>query len=101
MHYSEFETTFEARFQTPADTYPHAVEYHRFRFDQTIQYLLSSIKVSVKAPLTVGVATGSVLLANAIVAPTPAAAGGPCMVDKDCLFAPFNCLEDHGSCETL
>ncbi len=58
-------------------------------------------KVSVKAPLTLGVATGSVLLANAIVAPTPAAAGGPCMVDKDCLFAPFNCLEEHGSCETL
>ena len=57
-------------------------------------------KVSVKAPLTLGVATGSVLLANAIVTPTPAAAGGPCMEDKHCLFAPFNCLEEHGSCET-
>ena len=57
-------------------------------------------KVSVKAPLTLGVATGSVLLANAIVTPTPAAAGGPCMVDKDCEFAPFRCLKEHGSCET-
>ena len=34
-------------------------------------------KVSVKAPLTVGIATGSILLANAIVAPTPAEAGSP------------------------
>ena len=43
MHYHEFETTFEARFQTHTDTYPHAVEYYRARFNQTIQYLLSSI----------------------------------------------------------
>jgi SAM-dependent methyltransferase len=43
MHYPEFETTFEARLQTHADTYPHAVEYHSARFNQTIQYLLSSI----------------------------------------------------------
>ncbi len=43
MHYPEFETAFEARFQTHTDLYPHAVEYHRARFDQTIQYLLSSI----------------------------------------------------------
>lgn len=43
MHYQEFETTFEAQFQTYTNLYPHAVEYHRFRFDQTIQYLLSSI----------------------------------------------------------
>ena len=59
-------------------------------------------KVGVKAPLTLGVATGSVLLANAIVAPTPAEAGAPCIEDKDChAIPPFNCLEDHGSCETM
>ena len=43
MYYQEFETTFEAQLQTYTNLYPHAVEYHRFRFDQTIQYLLSSI----------------------------------------------------------
>ena len=43
MHYHEFETTFETRFQTHVNLYPHAVEYHRARFNQTIQYLLSSI----------------------------------------------------------
>ena len=43
MHYPEFETVFEAQLQTHTDTYPHAVEYHRARFHQTIQYLLSSI----------------------------------------------------------
>ena len=43
MYYHEFETAFEARLQTHTDIYPHAVEYHRARFDQTIQYLLSSI----------------------------------------------------------
>ena len=43
MNYPEFETTLETRFQTHTDTYPHAVEYHRVRFNQTIQYLLSSI----------------------------------------------------------
>ena len=43
MNYSEFETTFETRFQTHTDVYPHAVEYHRARFHQTIQYLFSSI----------------------------------------------------------
>lgn len=43
MNYPEFETSFEARFQTHTNLYPHAVEYHRARFDQTIQYLLSSI----------------------------------------------------------
>ena len=43
MRYSEFETEFEARLQKHTDLYPHAVEYHRVRFDQTIQYLLSSI----------------------------------------------------------
>lgn len=43
MYYHEFETSFEARFQTHTNLYPHAVGYHRARFDQTIQYLLSSI----------------------------------------------------------
>ncbi len=43
MHYHEFETAFEVQFQTHTDAYPHAVEYHRARFNQTIQYLLSSI----------------------------------------------------------
>ena len=43
MHYPEFETAFEAQLQTHTGLYPHAVEYHRARFDQTIQYLLSSI----------------------------------------------------------
>ena len=57
-------------------------------------------KVSVKAPLTLGVATGSVLLANAIIAPTPAVAGAPCMVNDDCIYPPHRCLILHGSCET-
>ena len=43
MNYPEFETAFETRFQTHTDAYPHAVEYHQARFNQTIQYLLSSI----------------------------------------------------------
>ena len=43
MHYPEFEIAFEARLQAHTGLYPHAVEYHRARFDQTIQYLLSSI----------------------------------------------------------
>ena len=43
MHYRKFKELFEARLQTRANLYPHAVEYPRVRFDQTIQYLLSSI----------------------------------------------------------
>ena len=43
MHYHEFENMFEARLQTHTVSYPHAAEYHRARFNQTIQYLLSSI----------------------------------------------------------
>jgi len=43
MRYPEFETAFEARLQTHKNLYPHAVEYHRTRFDQTLQYLFSSI----------------------------------------------------------
>ena len=58
-------------------------------------------KVGVKAPLTLGVATGSILLANAMVAPTPAQAGGPCNDDAHCEHPPFQCLKDHGSCKTI
>ena len=43
MYYHEFETAFEVRLQTHTEAYPHAAEYHRARFNQTIQYLLSSI----------------------------------------------------------
>ena len=43
MNYPEFEAAFEAQFQKHTNAYPHAVEYHRARFNQTIQYLLSSI----------------------------------------------------------
>lgn len=43
MNYPEFETALETRFQTHTDAYPHAVEYHQARFEQTIQYLFSSI----------------------------------------------------------
>jgi len=43
MNYPEFETMFEAQFQKHTTSYPHAVEYHQARFNQTIQYLLSSI----------------------------------------------------------
>ena len=43
MNYPEFETALEKRFQTHTNVYPHAVEYHRARFEQTIQYLFSSI----------------------------------------------------------
>ncbi len=43
MLYHEFETAFAARLQTYTELYPNAVAYHRARFEQTIQYLLSSI----------------------------------------------------------
>ncbi len=43
MHYPEFETAFEGHLQTHKNLYPHAVAYHRARFEQTIQYLFSSI----------------------------------------------------------
>lgn len=43
MNYPEFETTLETRFQKHTNAYPHAVEYHRARFEQTIQYLFSSV----------------------------------------------------------
>ena len=43
MLYPDFERAFEARLQTRADAYSNAVEYHRVRFGQTIEYLLRSI----------------------------------------------------------
>ena len=43
MLYADFERAFEARLQTRADAYVNAVEYHRVRFVQTIQYLFRSI----------------------------------------------------------
>ena len=43
MLYEDFEKAFEARLQTRADAYVNAVEYHRVRFVQRIQYLLQSI----------------------------------------------------------
>ena len=43
MLYADFERAFEAQLQTRADSYSNAVEYHRIRFGQTIQYLLRSI----------------------------------------------------------
>lgn len=57
-------------------------------------------KVGLKAPLTLGVATGSVLLANAIVGTMPAEAGSPCDDDDDCEYFPHRCMQEHGSCET-
>ena len=43
MLYADFERVFEARLQIHTDLYGNAVEYHRTRFRQTIQYLLRSI----------------------------------------------------------
>ena len=64
--------------------------------------------VSVKAPLAVGIASGSVLLAQAIVTP-PAAAGFDCIDDEDCgegsqcafwcsAIQYGTCVEWHSSC---
>ena len=39
-------------------------------------------KVGIKSPLTLGIATGGLLVAQAIVSPTPALAG--CLGDTDC-----------------
>ena len=57
-------------------------------------------KVGLKAPLTLGIATGSVLLANAIVGTTPAEAGGPCWTDWECRYPPHKCVVPDGSCLT-
>ena len=43
MLYTDFEKTLESRLGTRADLYPHATEYHRVRFEQTIHHLLYSI----------------------------------------------------------
>ena len=43
MLYTDFERAFEIRLETCTNLYPCAVEYHRARFEQTIQYLLRSI----------------------------------------------------------
>ena len=43
MLYTDFERTLESRFGTHADLYPHATEYHRVRFEQTIKHLLHTI----------------------------------------------------------
>ena len=53
-------------------------------------------KVGVKAPLTLGVATGGILLAQAIIAP-PADA---CQFDIDCGFGKkcYGPFLPHGSC---
>ena len=53
-------------------------------------------KVGVKSPLTLGVATGSILLAQAIVG-APEAAAQPCMHDDQCLNWPNLCHQD-GTC---
>ena len=59
-------------------------------------------KVGVKSPLALGVATGSILLAQAIIGTTPALA---CISDDDCHRADENCHgavwfcpEDGGAC---
>ena len=43
MLYTDFGKTLESRLGTRADLYPHATEYHRVRFEQTIHHLLHSI----------------------------------------------------------
>jgi len=43
MLYTDFERTLESRFGTRADLYPHATEYHRVQFEQTIEHLLHTI----------------------------------------------------------
>ena len=57
-------------------------------------------KIGLKAPLTLGIATGGVLLANAIVGATPAETGGRCTYNYECLYPPHYCLPVHGSCLT-
>ena len=54
-------------------------------------------RVGLKGPLTLGVATGGVLLAQAIVG-TPHADAQPCMDDVDC--DPDQKCHIHGSCFT-
>ena len=53
-------------------------------------------KVGVKSPLTLGVATGSILLAQAIIG-APEATAQPCMHHDECLNHPNLCHPD-GTC---
>ncbi len=57
-------------------------------------------KVGLKAPLTLGVVTGSILLAQAIIGPTSATAGGPCHNNWQCRYPPHICVVPDGSCLT-
>lgn len=43
MLYTDFQTTLESHLGTRANLYPHATEYHRIRFEQTIEHLLYTI----------------------------------------------------------
>ena len=54
-------------------------------------------KVGVKSPLTLGVAAGSILLAQAIVG-TPQAEAWPCRDNDDCPLPPHECSVVVGSC---
>ena len=54
-------------------------------------------RVGVKAPLTLGIATGGVLLAQAIIG-TPHADAGSCRGDWEC--RPHQRCHPHGSCFT-
>ena len=47
-------------------------------------------KVGVKSPLTIGVAAGSILLAQTVVG-TPQAEACPCVEDDDCELHPHIC----------
>ena len=49
MLYTDFENTLESRLGTHADLYPHAVEYHRVRFEQTTHHLFHSILKQMEA----------------------------------------------------
>ncbi|MYA54878.1 hypothetical protein F4X88_01155 [Candidatus Poribacteria bacterium] len=52
-------------------------------------------KVGVKSPLTLGVATGSMLLAHAIIG-TPRTEAWQCDDNEDCAFPPHECSQ--GTC---
>ena len=57
-------------------------------------------KVGIKSPLTLGVATGSVLLAQAIIGPTQAMAcvdNNGCAAHEECIGAGRVCWDDQGT----
>lgn len=57
-------------------------------------------KVGIKSPLTLGIATGSVLLAQAIIGPTKAMAywdNNGCNGDEECVGVGRACWEDQGT----